>query len=240
MIIRVLLIAQHVFMLWMLIDAIRRKAEGYWYLIIFIPLGEWAYFFAVKIHDPPFQQIGQKLFAKRPPSLKELRYRAKESPTVQNKVTFAQTLCDSGEYGEAAEIFSEILSKDPSDCPALYGLGMAKAGLKDYEGSVEILERLVAKNPTYNDYEGWVKLVDATWESNNHEKALECARELVKSSPRTNHKVTMAYYLRESDQRQEARSILEETLREYEYAPDFAKRNYKDWAKRAKRMLREL
>ena len=54
---RVLFILQHAFMAWMLIDAIRRRADGYWYLIIFIPFGEWFYFFRVKIHDPEMQWL---------------------------------------------------------------------------------------------------------------------------------------------------------------------------------------
>ena len=240
MIIRLLILAQHVFMLWMLIDAIRRKADGYWYLIIFIPLGEWVYFFSIKIHDPQFQRFKQMFFPKNRPSLKELRYRANESPTIENRCTLAQALNHAGEYSDAAEIFSEILSREPSDCPARYGLGTAKAGLQDYEGAVEILERLVAQNPSYNDYGGWLQLVDAYWKINRREKALQCARELVKTSPRTNHKVTMAFYLRELGHPQEARSMLVETLEEYEYSPAFVKRSYRTWAKRAKHMLREL
>ena len=47
----VFLVLETAFMIWMLVDAINRRAEYYWYIIIFVPFGEWVYFFTVKIHD---------------------------------------------------------------------------------------------------------------------------------------------------------------------------------------------
>ena len=39
------------FSLWMLVDAVQRGLGAKWGWIIMIPFGEFAYFFAVKIHD---------------------------------------------------------------------------------------------------------------------------------------------------------------------------------------------
>lgn len=47
----ILLIISYTFSIWMVVDAYKRGAEHYWYLIIFFPFGEWIYFFLVKIHD---------------------------------------------------------------------------------------------------------------------------------------------------------------------------------------------
>jgi len=47
----ILLILSYAFSIWMLVDAYQRRAEHYWYLIIFFPFGEWVYFFLVKVHD---------------------------------------------------------------------------------------------------------------------------------------------------------------------------------------------
>ncbi len=46
-----LLLLSYAFSVWMLVDAYQRRAEHYWYLIIFFPLGECVYFFLVKVHD---------------------------------------------------------------------------------------------------------------------------------------------------------------------------------------------
>ena len=37
----VFLVLETAFMIWMLVDAINRRAEYYWYIIIFVPFGEW-------------------------------------------------------------------------------------------------------------------------------------------------------------------------------------------------------
>ncbi len=47
----VLLILSYAFSIWMIVDAFKRGADHYWFLIIFCPFGEWVYFFLVKIHD---------------------------------------------------------------------------------------------------------------------------------------------------------------------------------------------
>ncbi len=46
-----LLLFSYAFSVWMLVDAHKRGAQHYWYLIIFFPFGEWVYFFLIKIHD---------------------------------------------------------------------------------------------------------------------------------------------------------------------------------------------
>jgi len=48
---QVLLILSYAFSVWMIVDAYRRGASHFWYLIIFFPFGEWIYFFMVKRHD---------------------------------------------------------------------------------------------------------------------------------------------------------------------------------------------
>ena len=77
---------QTAFMIWMLVDAVKRRVEFYWYIIIFFPFGEWVYFFAVKIHD--FRQVRFRL-AERAPSLRKLRFEAKQTPSINNKLALA-------------------------------------------------------------------------------------------------------------------------------------------------------
>ena len=53
-------VAQTAFMVWMLVDAYRRQADGFWFLVIFfVPVaGAWAYFFAVKARDLQTLRVG--------------------------------------------------------------------------------------------------------------------------------------------------------------------------------------
>ena len=74
----VLSLAQTAFMVWMLVDAGRRRADYYWFWIILTGVGAWAYFFAVKMHDfrgTHLASAGLGSLFQRRPSLNELRYR---------------------------------------------------------------------------------------------------------------------------------------------------------------------
>jgi hypothetical protein len=47
----IFLILSYAFSIWMLVDAYKRGAQGWWIVIILVPLGEWVYFFVVKMQD---------------------------------------------------------------------------------------------------------------------------------------------------------------------------------------------
>ena len=61
-----LYIISTVLKVWMIIDAIQRRVNFIWYLIIFfVPLGEWIYFFVVKMHDFNAGSLRSEAFRKR-------------------------------------------------------------------------------------------------------------------------------------------------------------------------------
>ena len=73
---QILVLLQTAFTIWMLVDAISRKAEYYWWAIIFfVPFGSYIYFFMVKIKDPSFSKI-KKWFTEKPVTIDQLRYEA--------------------------------------------------------------------------------------------------------------------------------------------------------------------
>src|SRR5215471_3912710 len=101
---------------WMLVDAYRRGAEGFWlYVILFLPgLGAWAYFFAVKL---PAWRGGRSwslpAFLHRGPSLDDLRYHAEQTPTLANHLALAERLMQGGEHAEAVPHLEALLAREP-------------------------------------------------------------------------------------------------------------------------------
>src|SRR5215204_751277 len=100
-----LYLVQAALTIWMLVDASRRGVEMYWFwiILVFQPLGAWAYFFVYKLGD--FTRGGgtgwvNNLFTRRP-SLEQLRYRAEQSPTLTARLELAERLVEAGEYQEA-------------------------------------------------------------------------------------------------------------------------------------------
>ena len=154
--IRLLLLLSQVFMLWMLWDAFQRRCERYWYLIILLPLGEWFYFFMVKFHDPEFSRAKSVVTAafKKPVTVESLRYRAQETPSLANRLLYAQGLHDQGDYSQAGGLFSEILHRDPKQKEALLGLGLCLQGNGDLAGAIEQFGVLIDLDHASFDYEG--------------------------------------------------------------------------------------
>ena len=50
----IFLVLSYAMSIWMIVDAYKRGSQGWWIVIILVPLGEWIYFFAVKFQDFDF------------------------------------------------------------------------------------------------------------------------------------------------------------------------------------------
>ena len=235
-----LLALQHLFMAWMLVDAFRRGAERHWYWIIFIPFGEWFYFFMVKIHSPEMAWLKNLLHYEKPITLESLRYLYDQTPSLANRLRLAQALHDAGWYDEGAELFSEVLDRQPASREALLGLGLCRAGQGDDKSAVELLERLIEIDKAFEEYQPWLHLTEALWRLDRRADALELLERLVQTSPRLGHSVALAQLQVEAGKPDSARANLWQALEHHNHAPRFAQKNNRAWARRAKKMLKGL
>lgn len=227
----------------MLIDAYgRRGVPRYWIFIVLMPFGEIVYFFKFKIHDPDFAWLKTPFASvfERPPSIAELRYNVEQTPSLANKIALAEAVYDAGEYREATVLFEEGVGADDGSSDALYGLGVARIGLKDHAGAVKPLKKLIELDPMHRDYDAWAKLVHALWECERYEDALRYLASLVEQSPRLAHRMLYAHYLGRDRRNEQAQAQLVTALREHEYAPSYLRRRNRRLAKQAREMLQEL
>lgn len=237
---RLLFALQQLFMLWMLVDAIRRRAEYHWFLVILLPFGEWIYFFMVKIHDPELRSIVGRLKPSRPPDLAELRGRFEQSPSAFNQLALARGLHDSDQFELAAAEFGAVLAGDPQDRGALYGRAFCRIGLRDWVGAIADLEALVRVDPGYQEGEPWLFLAKAHWKIGSRDEALATLEALCRRSSRINHAVTRAQYLHEAGRTDQARTLLEQALKDYGLSPRFIQRRDWSWSLKARKVLRSL
>ena len=234
---RILFFLQTAFTIWMLVDAIRRRTAFYWYLIIFFPLGEWVYFFVVKIHD--FNISWDKLFT-RPPSLDKLRHELRTSPSLLNRLNLADALHDLDQHREAEVLYAEVLNQDEDSKAALHGLGSCKLQQKQFDAAARDLERLVARDRAFRDYMPWQNLAEALWRDGKRDEAIAELQKLVAASPRLEHQNVLARYLAEHGDRDAARRLLQKALDDFRYAPRFQKRTSGRAAAEARRQLKNL
>lgn len=237
--IRVLLILQQAFSLWMLVDAIKRGAKSHWYFVVMMPFGEWVYFFKVKIHDPEFEPIRAfyKRLTTKKVTIKQLRYQLEQTPSYASHLALAQGLHDK-ELAE--EHFALAIRIQGEEREALYGLALSRSAQGEHEAAMENYRRLIELEPAFRDYAAWPDLAHLLCAAGRFEEAFELLETLVVKSPRLGHRVLFAHYLMEGGRSESAREQLEKGMTEYEHAPKFIRRKDRLWAGRAKKMLKVL
>jgi hypothetical protein len=227
------------FKLWMLIDAMRRHLEYYWYFIIaLIPLGDWAYFFVFKFPELKRKFVAVRLH--RPNSLEALSYAAKTTPSAENRLRLAEGLYDSGLLAEAREQFEAVLKTHPNDARALYGVAMTLKANGELTAAVSWFEKLLECSPAHEDYVAVLELVDTHKQLQQPDEALALLEQLVRRSPRVKHHWALAEHLVDMGRNAEAKRGLDVALRDYEHSPDFVQRRERSFYRSAVALRKHL
>jgi hypothetical protein len=241
------MLAQAALTVWLLVDNNRRGGDTFWFwvILLFQPLGAWAYFFAVKLPTlqgaPGFQANGRlaALFQRRA-SLDELRYRAEHIPTLTNRLALAQRLIEKRLYGEAVPHLEAALKTEPDHGQVLYSLALCHARTGRPDQALPLLDRLLARDPRWSNYIGWHLLVEARDEKGDGAGALEACRELVRFAPTLQHHCLLAEHLLNQGRTDEARAVLERSLRDHAFAPGPIRRRNRRWASAARRLQKSV
>jgi len=227
---------------WMLVDANRRGVEPtwFWVILIFQPIGAWAYFFSYKVHDFHIRSPWLADLFRRRPSLEELRHRANQSPTPANWLALSERLIESEEYAEALPHLEAVLHREPEHCQSLFLLSLAHRHLGQPAQAVPLLQKLIARNPIWGDYKAWHVLIEVCQESNDSAEALRRCRDLARVAPTLQHKCLLAENLLETGETVEARKIVEQGLEDFRYRTGPSRRHDRRWAGKAKQLLKQM
>jgi hypothetical protein len=236
-----LALLQLAFTVWMLIDAYNRSAEFLWFWLIFLfqPIGAWVYFFAVKVKDWRSPQGFSLPLLQSGPSLKELRYRTEQSPTLANHLALAQRLIVQHEYTEAAPHLESALKVEPDHCQVLYCLALCHVRQGRADQAIPLLDRLLARDSRWSNYAAWHLLLEARDDLGDSENALRACREMVRLSPTLQHQCMLAEHLSAQGQTQEAYDLLDRALRDFSFAPGHVRWRNRRWARQARRLQRQ-
>lgn len=230
------------FYVWMMVDAIRRRAPYYWYLIIlFVPFGALIYFGFIKLPElmgrnrapsPAFRGSG--------PSLEDVAELARQTPSELNKLAFADKLAETERFPEAVGRYRDVLRQNRDSKEALHGLARVLLAMGRPLEAVEELATLMELDPEYRDYSAALDYAEALWQAGKHEDTIGLLSGLVRVSKRINHRMALAHYLKERGDSVTARSELDQALRDFASSPDFVQRRDQRWAERARKLLAEL
>ena len=227
------------FKLWMLIDAMRRRVDNHWYFVIVVlPLGDWAYFFVHKF--PELRRMLGTLRIRRPNSIEALTYAVRTTPSAENHLRLGEGLYDAGLHADAKVQFGAVLRTHPRDARALFGLAMTHKAEGDCSKAVERFEELIDVSPAHDDYAPVLELVDTYKQLNRPDEALEHLEQLVRRSPRVNHQLALADHFVDTGRIIDAKECLDRALREFEHSPDFVKRRESSFFRSAVALRKHL
>jgi hypothetical protein len=238
--IRTLYYIQAAFSVWMLVDAIRRRSDFYWYIVVFVPFGPLAYFLAVKIHDYDLRWLKQLVNVEHRPSVDALRFEYRQTPSFANRMRLAAGLHDAGLFAEAAELFEEALAIDESDLEALHGLGRCRLELGEPEQAVEPLSALFQRRSSYRDFAAAVDLARALTDTARDEEAIDVLEVVTRASPQVPHFLLLGQRLAAVGRNQRARDVLSYALEGFERAPLSVRWRDRSAARDARALLESL
>ncbi|HEY3668280.1 MAG TPA: tetratricopeptide repeat protein [Polyangiaceae bacterium] len=229
------------FHVWMLVDAIRRRAPFYWYLVFLLPFGTIIYFFMIKLPELNGRRpASPTVFAVRGPSLEDLAEQARVTPSELNKLAYADALLDAQKLPEAVGRYRDVLRQSPDSKEALHGVSRALLSLSRPLEAIDELAHLMELDSAFRDYSAALDYAEALWQAGQHEDAIGLLTGLVGVSKRINHRMALAHYLKEQGDSATARSELDQALRDFASSPDFVQRRDQRWAERARKLLAEL
>jgi hypothetical protein len=237
-----LTIASIAFMIWMAVDAIRRRAPLYWLaaIVLMVPLGSVAYFFFIKIRDywPPRAAVDG---GEPATSWWRGSWRPAGGPMVDPaELATADALEVAGRYTDAIPLYEAVLTRTPRHLQALHGLARCMLGVGNPRRSVELFGEVLSQDRAFSNFGAALEYAEALWQAGQHEDCLHVLEGMVAITGRINHRIALAHYAMLAELPGRAREVLEQALAAHATEPATIRRHQQRWADRARHMLASL
>lgn len=223
-----------IFSIWMLADAMKRRAGWFWYLVILLaPLGAVIYFVAIKL---PARATGGNTV---PPASGDTQQLSTPFGVrlLGQSLQHADQMEAAEQYDKAMAIYDEALQREPGNLQALHGAARCELGLGHPQQAVTLLEKVLNADREFANYGAALDYADALWLAGQQRDAVELLRGLVNTTERINHRLALAHYLAESGDLNEARAEVQRAIDGHAQLPSHEQLRQQRWLERATQML---
>ena len=231
------------FTVWLLFDALRRRAALHWFLIVLLlaPFGGGiVYFVFVKLRDYNFSWLPKLDTASQAQSLENLQKVAQEAPSFENRLRLALALEDGAQHAQALLLFRDLVREEPKVLEVNLGLARALVGHGDSRAAFPYFEQVLESDRDFANFSAALEYADALFCADERQDAVELVRALSEHTRRPNHRLAHAHYLIRSGEPERARSELERLISEFEALPKATRSQQQRWEIRARELLAEL
>ena len=233
----------------MVIDALRRRAPYYWFLVMlaFPTVGAVAYLVIVKLRQDYGRSRRGALDKLEPEVLQELATHLERLPSNQARLELGGVLETREQYRDAAQVFGQILHAEggitqgtPDAMSAAHGLARCKLSLGEPSVALDLLAEVLDIDREFANYRAVLDCAEALHASGKTADAAQMLEGLATLTGRINHRVALAHFLELNGQASDASDVLQQALADYAKLPRTAQRRDKRWADRAAQKLAEL
>ncbi len=238
----VLFFAYVVFMIWMIVECIRKDPDRWWVIIILVfqPFGALIYFFARWL---PSNQVRPPKFLQnltRGNEIKRLETAAMQIGNAHQYIELANVLSEVRQFDRAGEAYATALQKESDNLQALWGASLVDMQQANYNQAKERLEKALQLDPQYKFGDVSLAYGKVLYNLELPDAAAQHLKKHIKRWRHLEALYLLATIQSESGNPQEARQQLLEMLLDINGSPKAIARKHGIWKSRASKLLRKL
>jgi hypothetical protein len=222
-----------------IVHFVRRRPDTFWLwiIILFGPLGAFAYAIAEMIPDLGLMRGSMQGFSRRG-RIKRLRALVLENPSAGNYEELGDLLLEEKNYAEARQCFERALGSRTDHIDPFYRRGVAAFELGDVEAALPDLERTVKTDPRYDYSRARLYYARALAATGRTEEAAKVFESLTEGT--TEAVCYAAEFFARQGRRADARELVDRIAARKRTMPAYQKRRERPWLRRASAINRRL
>jgi len=230
------------FKAWMLMDSIRSGNDRMWYIILFVPFGEFVYFLMFKANDPQIRRRILRLLPKGRVNLDHLRREAEQSPSQRNRELYADGLLEARRFAEASAIYEQLLKSTSENKSLLMRLALCAKGAGNAQAASDILRSIVGRDPKFADYRAAIELAAIEREQGRVSEAATLMKTVNEQTSRLDLRLELARAMMgcSGGSKAELEALLDDIIADFRTSPAFYRRENRRVFREARRLRRDV
>jgi tetratricopeptide (TPR) repeat protein len=228
-----------IFLLWMLVDAIRR-GEWLWALFMFLfpPFTSLFYFFLVYRATASATQGFELPGASSRRRIKELETLIHNLDKPHHYLELGDIYFQKGNLSKAGECYRASLERDARDIDARAHLGQCLLRQKKAEEARPILQQVCAENPRHDYGYSLMAYAETLGSLGEIDNAIAAWKQVLQDHTYARARVQLGELYLATKQQELAAAEFREAISDDRHAPGYQRKHDRVWIWRAKRLLR--
>lgn len=229
------------FVIWMAVDAVRRR-EWLWALFIlaFPGIGALWYFFWVYRGSPSATQGFELPGAHSRKRIKELQAQIHHLDKAHHHFQLGDIYFQQGKLDKAEACYRASLERDAQDIDTRAHLGQCLLRQNKASEALPLLEVVCAEDPKHEYGYSMMALAEARAAVGQVDRAIAVWERVIDQHSYARARVQLAELYHSKNQDSQARTQLEEVIADDIHTPAFQRKRDRVWVRRAKKLLRQL